>query len=102
MAGMFQRQRRVHGPGLVSYRIPRGRAFIYHAQERHVDTPLSPLSGQRGGTHNSLTRPFIKPTQMIGGYGQLSYSFNYYGPTGCQRDEYIVVRKAGEVIFHED
>lgn len=90
------------GRALVSYRIPRGRAFIYHAQERHVDTPLSPLSGQRGGTHNSLTRPFIKPTQMIGGYGQLSYSFNYYGPTGCQRDEYIVVRKAGEVIFHED
>lgn len=39
---------------------------------------------------------------MIGGYGQLSYSFNYYGPTGCQRDEYIVVRKAGEVIFHEN
>lgn len=103
MAGMFQRQRACSWAGpLVSYRIPRGRAFIYHAQERHVGTPLSPLSGQRGGTHNSLTRPFIKPTQMIGGYGQLSYSFNYYGPTGCQRDEYIVVRKAGEVIFHEN
>ena len=90
------------GRALVSHRIPRGRAFIYHAQERHIHTPLSPLSGQRGGTHNSLTRPLIKPTQMIGGYAQLSYSFNYYGPTGCQRDEYIVVRKAGEVCFHED
>ena len=90
------------GRALVSHRIPSGRAFIYHAQERHLNTPMSPLSGQRGGTHNSLTRAFLKPTQMIGGYAQLSYSFNYYGPTGCQRDEYVVVRKAGEVKFHED
>lgn len=90
------------GRALVSHRIPSGRAFIYHAQERHLNTPMSPLSGQRGGTHNSLTRTFLKPTQMIGGYAQLSYAFNYYGPTGCQRDEYIVVRKAGEVKFHED
>ena len=87
------------GRALVSHRIPSGRAFIYHAQERHVHTPISPLSGQRGGTHNSLTRAFLKPTQMIGGYAQLSYAFNYYGPTGCQRDEYVVVRKAGEVKF---
>ena len=90
------------GRALVSHRIPSGRAFIYHAQERHLNTPMSPLSGQRGGTHNSLTRAFLKPTQMIGGYAQLSYSFNYYGPTGCQRDEYVVVRKAAEVKFHED
>ena len=89
------------GRALVSHRIPQGKAFIYHAQERHVNTPLSSLSGQRGGTHNSLTRPFIKPTQMIGGYAQLSYAFNYYGPTGCQRDEFIVVRKVEEVEFHE-
>ena len=30
---------------------------------------------------------------MIGGYAQLSYGFNYYGPTGSQRDEVTVVRK---------
>ncbi|MEG2171623.1 MAG: nitrate reductase subunit alpha, partial [Desulfovibrionaceae bacterium] len=90
------------GRALVSHRIPPGKVFIYHAQERHINTPMSPLSGTRGGTHNSLTRPFIKPTQMIGAYGQLSYAFNYYGPTGCQRDEYIVIRKAGEVSFHEN
>lgn len=90
------------GRALVSHRIPPGKVFIYHAQERHINTPMSPLSGTRGGTHNSLTRPFVKPTQMIGAYGQLSYGFNYYGPTGCQRDEYIVIRKAGEVSFNEN
>ena len=33
---------------------------------------------------------------MIGGYGQLSYGFNYYGPTGNQRDMTIVARKLKE------
>ena len=35
----------------------------------------------------------IKPTHLIGGYGQLSYGFNYYGPTGNQRDEIAVIRR---------
>ncbi len=30
---------------------------------------------------------------MIGGYVQLAYSFNYYGPVGSNRDEVVVVRK---------
>ena len=90
------------GRALVSHRIPQGSVFIYHAQERHLHTPIAPLSGMRGGTHNSLTRTFVKPTQMIGGYAQLSYGFNYYGPTGCQRDEQVVIRKTGEVTFHEN
>ena len=29
----------------------------------------------------------MKPTHLIGGYAQLSCGFNYYGPTGSQRDE---------------
>ena len=49
------------------------------------------------GTHNSPTRIHVKPTQMIGGYGQLSYGFNYYGPTGNQRDLNVVIRKLKEV-----
>ena len=54
----------------------------------------------RGGGDNSLTRLVIKPTHMIGGYGQLSYAFNYYGPTGNQRDEITVIRRrAQEVEF---
>jgi nitrate reductase alpha subunit len=87
---------------VVSHRVPRGKAFMYHAQERLINTPGSGISGKRGGTHNSVTRILMKPTQMIGGYAQLSYGFNYYGPTGAQRDEVIRVRKAGEVNWYED
>jgi nitrate reductase alpha subunit len=92
----------VMAKSVVSHRIPRGKAFMYHAQERMINTPGSQLSGKRGGTHNSVTRILVKPTQMIGGYAQLSYGFNYYGPTGAQRDEVIVVRKAGKVDWYED
>jgi nitrate reductase alpha subunit len=87
---------------VVSHRIPKGKAFMYHAQERLINTPGSKRSGQRGGTHNSVTRIMVKPTHMIGGYAQFSYFFNYYGPTGAQRDEVIVVRKAGEIDWYED
>jgi nitrate reductase alpha subunit len=92
----------VMAKAVVSHRTPPGKAFMYHAQERLINTPGSPLSGKRGGTHNSVTRIMVKPTHMIGGYAQLSYGFNYYGPVGSQRDELIVVRKAGEVQWHED
>jgi nitrate reductase alpha subunit len=92
----------VMAKAVVSPRIPPGKAFMYHAQERMISTPGSRLSGQRGGTHNSVTRIMVKPTHMIGGYAQLSYGFNYYGPIGSQRDEMIVVRKAGEVQWYED
>jgi nitrate reductase alpha subunit len=87
---------------VVSHRIPPGKAFMYHAQERLINTPGSPLSGQRSGTHNSVSRIMIKPTHMIGAYAQLSYGFNYYGPVGSQRDEVIVIRKAQEVNWYED
>jgi nitrate reductase alpha subunit len=92
----------VMAKAVVSPRIPAGKAFMYHAQERMINTPGSKLSGQRGGTHNSVTRIMVKPTHMIGGYAQLSYGFNYYGPIGSQRDEVIIVRKAGEVDWYED
>ncbi|MBE0583725.1 MAG: nitrate reductase subunit alpha, partial [Desulfofustis sp.] len=92
----------VMAKAVVSHRIPPGGAFMYHAQERLINTPGSPLSGKRGGTHNSVTRITVKPTHMIGGYAQLSYGFNYYGPVGSQRDEVIVVRKASEVDRYEN
>jgi len=92
----------VMAKAVVSHRIPPGGAFMYHAQERLINTPGSPLSGKRGGTHNSVTRITVKPTHMIGGYAQLSYGFNYYGPVGSQRDEVIVVRKAPEVDRYEN
>jgi len=92
----------VMAKAVVSPRIPPGKAFMYHAQERLINTPGSNVSGKRGGTHNSVTRIVVKPTHMIGGYAQLSYGFNYYGPIGSQRDETIIVRKAGEVDWYED
>jgi nitrate reductase alpha subunit len=78
---------------VVSQRVPRGMALMYHAQEKNVNVPGSPTTGKRGGILNSVTRVVVKPTHMIGGYVQLAYSFNYYGPVGSNRDEVVVVRK---------
>ena len=80
----------------TSPRIPRGVVFMHHAQDRHINVPGSKISGTRGGTHNTPTHIHQKATHMIGGYGQLSYGFNYYGTTGNQRDIYVVARKLNE------
>lgn len=85
---------------VVSARIPKGICIIYHSPERLYDVPKSPLRGnRRGGGHNSLTRVRLKPNLMVGGYGQFSYHFNYWGPTGCNRDTHVAVRKLNKVIF---
>jgi nitrate reductase alpha subunit len=81
----------------VSPRIPRGTVIMYHAQERHVYVPISPRTGRRAGIHNSVTITHLKPTKMVGGYAQLSWFFNYYGPTGVNRDTLVVIRPAGRV-----
>ena len=78
---------------VVSQRIKDGTTFMYHAQEKIVNTPGSEKTGHRGGIHNSVTRTVLKPTHMIGGYAQQSYGFNYYGTVGANRDEFVVVRK---------
>jgi len=84
----------------VSHRIPKGAALFYHSQDRHVNVPVSEVTGARGGTDNSLTRIMIKPSHLIGGYAQLSWGFNYYGPTGPQRDQLIIIRKReGQVQY---
>ncbi len=83
---------------VVSHRMPQGTVFMYHAKDRHLMTPKSEISGWHGGSDNSLTRLVIKPTHMIGGYGQLSFGFNYYGPTGNQRDEITVIRKRSQEV----
>ncbi len=78
----------------VSARIPRGVCIIYHSPERTLSVPKSPLRGKRrAGGHNSLTRTRLKPNLMVGGYGQFTYHFNYWGPVGCNRDTHIIVRK---------
>ncbi|MEG3767840.1 nitrate reductase subunit alpha [Alteromonas sp. 14N.309.X.WAT.G.H12] len=82
---------------VVSQRVPEGMSMMYHAQERIVNIPGSEQTGTRGGIHNSVTRAVMKPTHMIGGYAQQAYGFNYYGTVGCNRDEFVVMRKMDNV-----
>ncbi len=82
---------------VVSQRVKEGMTMMYHAQERIINVPGSEMTGTRGGHHNSVTRAMMKPTHMIGGYAQQSWGFNYYGTVGCNRDEYVVVRKMNKV-----
>jgi nitrate reductase alpha subunit len=84
----------------VTARLPRGMCFIYHATERTVGVPKSPSRGlSRAGAHNSLTRARLKPLFMVGGYGQFTYGFNYWGPQGVNRDTFVAVRKLDEVVW---
>lgn len=87
---------------VVSQRVNQGMLMMYHAQEKLVHTPGSPMTNARGGIHNSVTRATVKPTHMIGGYAQLSYGFNYYGTVGSNRDEFVVVRKLDQVDWMEE
>lgn len=98
---MYNRNGVVVARAVLSHRMPKGIAYMYHVQERHINVPMSPITKTRGGTFNSPTKIHIKPTQMIGGYAQLSYGFNYYGPNGSQRDGIVVIRKLEEVSWDE-
>jgi nitrate reductase alpha subunit len=84
---------------IVSSRIPPGTVFIYHATERTVGIPKSPLRGKRAGMNNSLTRARLKPVLMSGGYAQFTYAFNYWGPTGVNRDTYVFIRRIEKPAF---
>ena len=99
---VYNRNGVVTARSVVSHRMPKGTMFMYHAQDKHIQVPGSEITDERGGSHNAPTRIHMKPTQMVGGYAQLSYGFNYYGPIGNQRDEYVAVRKMGEVDWLED
>ena len=94
---MYHNQGRTVNVPLSPQRIPEGALYMYHNQGRTVNVPLSPLTGNRGGIHNSISRLCPKPTHMIGGYAQLSYSLNYYGTIGANRDEYVLLRKVDNV-----
>jgi nitrate reductase alpha subunit len=79
---------------VVSARVPSGMVLLYHSPERTIGVPKSPTRGnRRAGGHNSLTRVRLKPTLMLGGYGQFTWSMNYWGPTGNNRDTFVLVRK---------
>ncbi|HJV46338.1 MAG TPA: nitrate reductase subunit alpha [Bacillota bacterium] len=99
---VYNRNGVVAARAVVSHRMQRGSLYMYHAQDKHINTPGTTITKERGGTHNSPTRIHLKPTQLVGGYAQLSYGFNYYGPIGNQRDIYVSVRKMKEVAWLED
>lgn len=82
---------------VVSQRMPEGGAYYYHNPERTVNMPLSKITGNRGGLHNSIARICPNPVHMIGGYAQISYSFNYYGCIGSNRDEICLIRRLDHV-----
>ncbi len=94
---VYNRNGVVVARAVVSHRMPKGTTYMYHAQDRTINVPSSQITHLRGGTHNSPTRIHLKPTHLIGGYAPLSYGFNYYGPTGNQRDLKVVIRKRKEV-----
>ncbi|MFC5139912.1 nitrate reductase subunit alpha [Actinomycetospora rhizophila] len=83
---------------IVSHRMPAGVVYVHHAQERTIDVPKSEATGRRGGIHNSVTRLLVKPTHLVGAYAQLSYAFNYLGPTGNQRDMVSTVRRRSQDV----
>lgn len=68
----------------ISQRIPAGMAHMYHGWERY--------NFEKGG-FQSPTTIRMKPTQLVGGYGQLEFRFNYWGPTASQRDTRVNIRK---------
>ncbi len=84
---------------IVSARIPQGAVFVYHATERTIGIPKSPLRKKRAGMNNSLTRARLKPVLMSGGYAQFTYAFNYWGPTGVNRDTFVFVRRIEKPDF---
>ncbi|KEF08425.1 nitrate reductase [Streptomyces rimosus] len=85
---------------VVTHRMPEGTVYMHHAQDRLIDVPRTETTGRRGGIHNSLTRLLIKPSHLIGGYAQLSFAFNYLGPTGNQRDEVTVIRRRSQEVTY--
>jgi nitrate reductase alpha subunit len=84
---------------IVSSRIPSGTIFVYHATERTLGIPISPRRKKRAGMNNSITRTRLKPVLMAGGYAQFTYAFNYWGPTGVNRDTFAYIRRIDKPEF---
>jgi nitrate reductase alpha subunit len=90
---IYNRNGIVSTRAVVTHRVPKGVCLLYHSKDRHLNTPRTELKGNRGGMENATTSITMKPTHMIGGYAQLSFGFNYYGPVGSNRDTLVIVRK---------
>ncbi len=62
-----------------------GQVHILHAWE--------PFQFSGGKSHQALIPSPIKPTQLVGDYGQLHWSFSYYEPNAVHRDTRVDVEK---------
>ena len=45
------------------------------------------------GARTGLTWVRLRPVLLMGGYGHFTYAFHYWGPTGVNRDTFVLVRK---------
>ena len=79
--GHLLRQRIADTPDTVAYSFPSGIAW-------------DELSWSQLGDRVWV----IKPVHIAGGYGQLTYHFNYIGPTGNNRDEVTRVRRRSQEV----
>ncbi|MFB6286674.1 MAG: molybdopterin dinucleotide binding domain-containing protein, partial [Candidatus Bipolaricaulia bacterium] len=72
---------------------PRGQITMYHGWEKYQFADRSNFQA---------TVPIrIKPTQLAGGYGQLHFALNYWGPTGVNRDVRVDVEKSSQTASTE-
>ena len=69
----------------ITGRLKRGEVLMNHGWETYMDL-------LRGG-FQSVSPIRIKPTQLAGGYGQLHFKLNYWGPTGVQKDTMVQIEK---------
>jgi nitrate reductase / nitrite oxidoreductase, alpha subunit len=77
----------------------RGTVFVYHATERTI-RHSEVAAARQAGRHEQLDDP--RPAQAGadgGGYAQFTYAFNYWGPTGVNRDTHVFVRRVENVEF---
>ncbi|MBL1083847.1 nitrate reductase subunit alpha [Streptomyces actinomycinicus] len=75
-----------------------GTVRVQHAREHAVSVPRAETTGMPGGSHASPARLILKPSHLIGGYAQLSWAYNYMGPTGNERDEVTVIRRRAQEV----
>ena len=73
-----------------SYDLDRVRAVVCRGLE---------LLGGANRFAQAGERIVLKPNLLVGGYGQFTYHFNYWGPIGCNRDTHIYVRKLPQLLW---
>ena len=89
------------GRAVVSHRMPAGRGVRPPRAGAHHRRPE--VRGDRPPRrHPQLASPgcWSSRRHLIGGYAQLSYAFNYLGPTGNQRDMVTTIRRRSQEVTY--